>query len=243
MAKRKGTHAAEVKREAIMDAAKRLFGTYGYVATTMRQIASEVSMEGGSLYYHFKSKEELLSVLLSDGNESLIRAAEECLARHPDDPVAALRDIMTAHMQILIGDRVRFIIATTDLNRLSAEQRKRIIAQRRAYEKVIQDTIVRGVDAGAFRPCNVKVVSYAILSLMNGVGFWFKPDGPLTLEEVSRQQGDLLLCGLAAVNAVLDALKDYGVTHIDMPLTPQAVWRAIRDGGKFDPHGLLEGVA
>jgi carbon-monoxide dehydrogenase large subunit len=31
------------------------------------------------------------------------------------------------------------------------------------------------------------------------------------------------------VNAVLDALTEYGITHIDMPLTPERVWRAIRD--------------
>jgi carbon-monoxide dehydrogenase large subunit len=31
------------------------------------------------------------------------------------------------------------------------------------------------------------------------------------------------------VNAALDALKDYGVTTLDMPLTPEKVWRAIHD--------------
>ncbi|MGY4625052.1 xanthine dehydrogenase family protein molybdopterin-binding subunit [Bradyrhizobium sp. USDA 4486] len=31
------------------------------------------------------------------------------------------------------------------------------------------------------------------------------------------------------VNAVLDALSDYGVKHIDMPLTPERVWRAIQE--------------
>jgi carbon-monoxide dehydrogenase large subunit len=31
------------------------------------------------------------------------------------------------------------------------------------------------------------------------------------------------------VNAVVDALAEYGITHIDMPLTPERVWRAIRD--------------
>jgi aerobic carbon-monoxide dehydrogenase large subunit len=33
----------------------------------------------------------------------------------------------------------------------------------------------------------------------------------------------------AIVNAVLDALSDHGITHIDMPLTPERVWRAIKD--------------
>jgi carbon-monoxide dehydrogenase large subunit len=34
------------------------------------------------------------------------------------------------------------------------------------------------------------------------------------------------------VNAVVDALSDYGITHIDMPLTPERVWRAIKDAKK-----------
>jgi Aerobic-type carbon monoxide dehydrogenase, large subunit CoxL/CutL homologs len=32
----------------------------------------------------------------------------------------------------------------------------------------------------------------------------------------------------AFVNAVVDALSELGVTHIDMPLTPRAVWEAIQ---------------
>jgi carbon-monoxide dehydrogenase large subunit len=34
------------------------------------------------------------------------------------------------------------------------------------------------------------------------------------------------------VNAVIDALSEYGITHIDMPLTPERVWRAIKDAKK-----------
>ncbi len=34
----------------------------------------------------------------------------------------------------------------------------------------------------------------------------------------------------AVVNAVVDALRDYGVSHMDMPLTSEKIWRAIRDG-------------
>jgi carbon-monoxide dehydrogenase large subunit len=36
----------------------------------------------------------------------------------------------------------------------------------------------------------------------------------------------------AVVNAVVDALRDYGVTHMDMPLTSEKIWRAIRDGAR-----------
>jgi carbon-monoxide dehydrogenase large subunit len=33
----------------------------------------------------------------------------------------------------------------------------------------------------------------------------------------------------AVVNAVVDALAPLGVTHLDMPLTPESLWRALRD--------------
>ena len=31
------------------------------------------------------------------------------------------------------------------------------------------------------------------------------------------------------MNAVVDALSDYGITNIDMPATPERVWKAIQD--------------
>jgi aerobic carbon-monoxide dehydrogenase large subunit len=36
----------------------------------------------------------------------------------------------------------------------------------------------------------------------------------------------------AIINAVLDALSPLGVTHIDMPATPERVWRAIAGAGR-----------
>ena len=35
----------------------------------------------------------------------------------------------------------------------------------------------------------------------------------------------------AVVNAVVDALSPFGISHLDMPLTPEKVWRAIQDAG------------
>jgi carbon-monoxide dehydrogenase large subunit len=36
----------------------------------------------------------------------------------------------------------------------------------------------------------------------------------------------------AVVSAVCDALKPFGIQHIDMPLTPPKIWRAIQDAGR-----------
>jgi carbon-monoxide dehydrogenase large subunit len=41
----------------------------------------------------------------------------------------------------------------------------------------------------------------------------------------------------AVQNAVIDALSPFGIRHLDMPLTPERVWRAIQvahDAGRFE---------
>jgi carbon-monoxide dehydrogenase large subunit len=49
--------------------------------------------------------------------------------------------------------------------------------------------------------------------------------------------GEAGCCGAppAIVNAVLDALSEYGVLHLDMPLTPEKVWRAIQGSATQTP--------
>jgi carbon-monoxide dehydrogenase large subunit len=43
------------------------------------------------------------------------------------------------------------------------------------------------------------------------------------------------------VNAVVDALKDYGVTHLEMPVTPERVWRAMRETDKVASEAAKRG--
>jgi carbon-monoxide dehydrogenase large subunit len=44
----------------------------------------------------------------------------------------------------------------------------------------------------------------------------------------------------AVVNAVIDAVAHLGVTHVDMPATPQAVWRAIAEARRGDNRAAAE---
>jgi carbon-monoxide dehydrogenase large subunit len=42
----------------------------------------------------------------------------------------------------------------------------------------------------------------------------------------------------ALVNAVMDALRPYGIRHLDMPLTPEKIWAALRDQTPVLPRSL-----
>ena len=68
---------SERTREGILSAAARLFRYEGYYATTMRDIAQESGIEAGSIYYHFQSKDQILSEVLDIGVRQLYEKVSE----------------------------------------------------------------------------------------------------------------------------------------------------------------------
>jgi AcrR family transcriptional regulator len=64
-------------RERILEVAARLFAERGYAGTSVRNIAAELGIANPSLYYHFRSKEEMLAELLAEPLERVERAVEE----------------------------------------------------------------------------------------------------------------------------------------------------------------------
>ena len=68
---------SERTRGGILVAAARLFRHEGYNATTMRDIAQVSGIEAGSIYYHFQSKDQILSEVLDIGVRQLYEKVSE----------------------------------------------------------------------------------------------------------------------------------------------------------------------
>lgn len=77
---------AAVRRNEILDAAEQLFVTKGFDGTSTGDILEQVGIARGTLYYHFKSKEEILDAMIVRLTETLLKKAGQ-IARQKDKPV------------------------------------------------------------------------------------------------------------------------------------------------------------
>ena len=68
---------AEERRNEILDAADELFTQKGYDGTSTKDILEKVGIARGTLYYHFKSKEDIMDALIERYNVRLLGAAQE----------------------------------------------------------------------------------------------------------------------------------------------------------------------
>lgn len=68
---------AEERRNEILDVAERLFATKGFDNTSTNDILNEIGIARGTLYYHFKSKEDILDAMIERISNQLVARAKE----------------------------------------------------------------------------------------------------------------------------------------------------------------------
>lgn len=71
---------AEIRRNEILDAAEELFGQKGFDGTSTGDILGKVGIARGTLYYHFKSKEDIMDALIERTNANILGAAQHIAA-------------------------------------------------------------------------------------------------------------------------------------------------------------------
>ena len=187
--------ALEKKRE-ILQAASRVFRRRGLQATGMRDIAAELDMAVGNLYYYFKDKEALLAFVQEDTLEALLALA----TRVRDQKLRAngrLFMLIEEHV-VLLNEEIPGSLAHLEVEALSEPWRRRVQDRRDAYERAFREIIEEGMATGVFRPTDPKVSAMAILGAINWTVKWFRPDGGKTARQIGRECAELLVRGLAA---------------------------------------------
>jgi len=92
---------AQERRNEILDAADELFGQKGFDGTSTNEILEKVGIARGTLYYHFKSKEDIMDALIERYNAQILGAAKAIAA---DKSISVNERIVRVVMALNISD-------------------------------------------------------------------------------------------------------------------------------------------
>ena len=189
------------RRQQIEDAASALFRERGYAATSVRDIAQALSLQGGSLYAHVASKEDVLWSIVNRAADRF-HADVGTLARSTAEPIAErLRQMIRAHVAVVTSAQRDAAVFLHEWRFLSADRRAAVAQRRDEYEGLFRRTIAEGVDSGDFQAVDPRLTAMAILSALNGIATWYRPDGPLTAAQIADQHADLFLRSLGGLRS------------------------------------------
>ena len=183
------------RRREIEDAASSLFHAHGYAGTSVRDIARAVDMQGASLYTHVASKQDVLWSIVEPTAARFETAANAVEAADPGSivfgPGVHLISLVRAHVGVVTADVQRASVFVHEWRALDRGRRDEIARRRDAYESRFRSAIAKGVETGAFAPVDPPLTAAYILTALNGLVTWYRPDGRLTARAVGDVYADL----------------------------------------------------
>ena len=182
------------RRREIDEVASALFHATGYAATSVRDIAKALDIQGASIYAHVASKEDVLWSIVDSTATTFERRADEALGdAGSGDPVDRLAAQVEAHVETVTADPDRASVFVTEWRHLSPDRREAIRDRRDSYEQRFRGLIEDGIAVGAFGLTDPAIAVSALLSALNGVAMWYDPAGRLPADRVADHLVELSL--------------------------------------------------
>ena len=180
------------KKEKIILSAVKIMNEKGYQRATMEEIAAELQMTKGSLYYYFKNKEDLIfrchELVLEQAIEEL------CEAFHSNDSnEARLRHMIAIHVKYAVSEKESFNMIIKPDETFSMDHLHPILKKRTEYEGWFDRVIRDGIGCGEFSIKEPKIVRMMLLGALNWIQQWYKKDGDKSLVELQHIYSDYLL--------------------------------------------------
>jgi len=196
------TQQSVSRRDELLELAAAMFAERGLRATTVRDIADSAGILSGSLYHHFKSKEQMVEEVLRDFLDWLFGRYREIVETEAN-PLERLKGLFIASFEAIEHRHAQVVIYQDEAKRLSTlSQFDFVEARNREQRQMWVDVLTAGVEEGCFRPDLDVDLVYRFIRDTTWVSVrWYQPGGPLTAEQVGCQYLAIVLGGITTEGA------------------------------------------
>jgi TetR/AcrR family acrAB operon transcriptional repressor len=190
-------------RNALLDAAERLFQQQGVSGTSLQDIAAAAGASRGAVYWHFKDKADLFNAMMERVTLPMENALEQARDSAPADPLPQLRAALLAALRRTAGDpqtRRVFEVATQKVEYVDAmgKVRERHLAVRhQAQLRMVRALQGSARSRGRPLPIPARAAARGLHALVDGlIQNWLLDPQAFQLESAGRQAIDAYLAGL-----------------------------------------------
>lgn len=193
---RKGSQSKPATRlEEVLQSAANIFFAKGFHATSIEDVARDVGMLKGSLYYYIKSKDDLLFQLLLAGIED----GDAFIARQIDvsgDPVEQLERAVRAQIDYIIQNKVPFGLFLHEFDSLSGKRQHKLISVMSRYNSRFVELVRRGQQQGKLIDGEPWLIVNGILGMCNWLYRWYDTEQVSGPEQVKQVFLRMILSGI-----------------------------------------------
>jgi AcrR family transcriptional regulator len=190
------TQAADYdeRRDAIVAKAAELYGQFGFLGSSIADLAAACGMSKSLLYHYFSSKEDILFEIMDGHVTALGQVAEE--VGNEADPKERLCRLTGGFMALYVHASSRHKVLLNDLDKLPPHRRKTIIAEQRALLNAIDAILVELSPTLAKKPRERRAATMMYFGMINWTHTWFDPKGALGATDIAELVVEIFLQGV-----------------------------------------------
>ena len=183
------------KKIAAIEAAAAVFAEKGYHGATTEDIANQMGIQQGSLYYYFKSKQQALQEVCEYGFENhLLRMQKICVKQQPFE--AKMQMIITSHLSSYRQKNNALKVHNDQRLYLPKECRQRLKEHGTRYRQLLEQTLHEGIQQKAVRDdIDTHFVAYSVIGICNAWGANLVRGEALNLYDTVEQCSEFVLFG------------------------------------------------
>ena len=184
--------------ELIIDAAARMFDEKGYNATSTQDIAAEVGLLKGSIYYYINSKEDLLFRIIEESHEGALRAIST-VSHLEVGPLAKAYALVKTHVKVFHDDRVKHSVFFKEFRSLSDDRKEIIRGTGHAYSLFLRSILEEGQVVGQVdKSLDARLATAGIIGMLNAMSFWYHDGGLWGPERIGNQFAQQVVLGVVS---------------------------------------------
>lgn len=186
------------REHELIEAAIEVFYRQGFSAASMREIAVEVGMSKATIYHYVSTKEELLFRIFDDSHQNAVAMMSEVSALRTG-PLERLREYLLRFVTYYVENIKRVGLYYRERRFVEGEYGRILSDQRREYDAFMMSLIDEAREDGEIpQSADSKLSTYFIISAINGISDWYRPEGALKPSDLAGRYADLALSAVGA---------------------------------------------
>jgi len=191
-----------IRRQQIVDIIRSIISSKGIEHVTISEIAKKIGTTKGAIYRHFKSKRDILSLLIDNIEETLMEAVDNALVEK--DPIQNLKNILLAQLTLAKNRReTSFVVIMGALQFGDPFIRKKILKLIQKYLKRIEKLILNAIELGLLKKdVTPKMSAIVFMGLIQStITVWSYKNFNFVPEKVHSQLWDIYRKGIGIKQA------------------------------------------
>jgi len=185
------------RKEYIANLASGVFCEKGYPTASLQEVAQRAKISKAGLYHYFRSKEDVLAFLLIKNTDRFLIVLRQSVQRSKEkalDPKMGFRELIRTYADYLNRNKEVRLLVLRERHQLTGKNRRDLFRREQAIFHLLKNELkkIPDLDKGS----DHNVISFLIIAMSHWLGYWFKEDKPLSLEEVINRNIRVIFNGI-----------------------------------------------